>query len=195
MLCTVQLQWDNKVLSPYRWVLGILLPWKEVCSFHAMINPVSCCCQISGAILPLPPHSTCSCCSSWAGCSTDIITWEHDHLVEPLKKGFGVCFTAHSCTTVRFKTKQEVEKHRLSSSDLTQQRKRQRQGTVKSLTLDSNLRLLWAGCPRSQPFVRSSWQTRPQCSWHRSAWSRRIPSHPQSAKGRGRQSPYEARGA
>lgn len=103
-----------------------------------------------------------------------------------------VCSLFHSFITGRFKTKQAVEKHRMSGgaqsiTALTlhsMQKKRQRQGTVKSLTLDSNLRLLWAGCPRSQPSVHSSWQIQPRCSWHSLAWSQRIPSHPQSAKER-----------
>lgn len=153
--------------------------------------------------VPPPPHLVCSCCcSSWAGCSTDLTTWEQHHLVEPLKKWFAVRFTAHSCITVRFKTKQEVEKHRMSgrphSTTLwpyTACRERDRGKALLRVTLDSNLRPLWAGCPQSQRSVRSSWQIQPRCSWHRLAWSQKIPFHPQSAKGRGRQSPYEARGA
>lgn len=156
-LCTVQLQWDNQVPSPCGWVLGILLPWKEVCGFHAMINPVNC---------RLLPNEWCSC------------HWRN-----------GLQFISQ-----QWKTTEWVEEHTTQQLwPYTACRERQRQGTGKSLTLHSNLRLLWAGCPRSQRSVRSFWQIQPRCSWHRSAWSQRIPSHPQSAKERGRQSPYEAR--
>lgn len=82
-----------------------------MCDFHAMTNPVTCRLlpnEWCSSPLP-PPYPVCSCCSSWAGCSTDLITWEQDHLVEPLKKWFAVRFTAHSCITVMFKTKQVVE--------------------------------------------------------------------------------------
>lgn len=55
----------------------------------------------------------------------------------------------------------------------------------------SNLMLLWVGCPLSQQFVHSSWQSQQQYSWHRKAWSRRIPFHRQPARVKVRQSPYE----
>lgn len=84
---------------------------EEVCSFHAMINPVNC---------RLLPDKWCSStpsppalCAAAAPLGLDA-AWEQDHLVEPLKKWFAVCLTAHSCITVRFKTKQGVENHRMS---------------------------------------------------------------------------------
>lgn len=124
---------------------------------------------------PIPTRPVCCCCSSWTGCSLGARSpcWATKEMV---------CSLFHSS-----------QLHYSEVQDKARGGKPQNEWRGTQTQQDSNLRLLWAGCPRSQRSVRSSWQIQPQCSWHRSAWSRRIPSHPQSAKGRGRQSPYEAR--